>query len=387
MNSLTVLAHIKKGEEEVLRELLTEIDLSKADNEYVRFSEYRVTHNARWSVVYDEENGYRLLLALEFDGLFQDFIAEMIATTPGLDRIWGKCVGYRGAAYFEEFIRQNGCETQAFYIGFAQETVASIRMKIRVRRRLEELFDIPYPWIRPFFDVLSKVKQSAGALTWVRQSLGLLGVALQNWWINLMVSIAKPVARAQISQTFSHVSSVCGAGMRFRTQAPSGQFNCQMITISEIKKGLIRYWWLRLTLCVNQYLGQLWPPGLFADVGTIWSFRWVIIDNRKRIIFLSVFDGTWQNYMGDFVDKLIWALDGVYVNVQDYPRGGMTQIDDFKAFILERQFEPQILYRAYPSETVMNLIRDRKLNATLGEEILKPMGISTEAVNELVETL
>jgi hypothetical protein len=210
---------------------------------------------------------------------------------------------------------------------------------------------------------------------------------VQNWWINLMLAIAKPIAQAQISQTYSHVSSVCGPGMRFRTQAPTGQFNCQMITISEIKKGFFRYWWLRITLCVNQYLGQLWPPGLFAAVGTIWSFRWVIIDDRKRIIFLSVFDGTWQNYMGDFVDKLIWALDGVYVNVQDYPRGGMTQIDDFKAFILQRQFEPQILYRAYPTETVMNLIRDRTIDSTLGNGILKKIGIDTVAMNEFVDSL
>ena len=387
MNGLTVLARIKSGQEEPLRDLLTQIDQAKATNPYINFPEYRLTHGSRWSIIYDEENGFRLLFVTEFDGYFEDFVRELAVTTPGMDAIWGKCEGYEGSARFEEFVRKYGLETQAFYIAFADETVKSIRAKITVRRRLEELLNLNYPWMRPFFDMLSRVPQSIGLWGWIKKRVAVWREVIQRWWIDLLLSIVKPIAQIGIDQNFSRVSSVCGPGQRARVAAPMGEFNCQMITIPEVRPGFFRYWWLRLALCVNQYLGLIWPPGLFADVGTLWSFRWVLIDNNKRIIFLSVFDGTWQNYMGDFIDKIVWALDGIYVNTKNYPPGGMAQIDAFKGFIVTHQFEPQILFRAYPTETVMNLIRDRKVNDTLGNDILKKLNISSEAVAEVLETL
>jgi len=117
---------------------------------------------------------------------------------------------------------------------------------------------------------------------------------------------------------------------------------------------------------LNEFLGKYgWAPGQFADVGTLHSFRWVLIDGGKRIIFLSVYDGSWQNYMGDFIDKIVWALDGVYNNTLDYPMGGMADVVPFQRWILNHQYEPQLFYRAYPNETVLNLIRDRTINNTL----------------------
>src|SRR5262249_58474446 len=125
------------------------------------------------------------------------------------------------------------------------------------------------------------------------------------------------------------------------------------------------YWLVRLTFLVNEFLGKYgWAPGQFADVGTLHSFRWVLIDNNRRLIFLSVYDGSWQNYMGDFIDKIIWALDGVYKNTREYPKGGMKDVVRFQRWILNHQYEPQLFYRAYPKETVLNLIRDRTINNT-----------------------
>ena len=106
MNGLTVLARIKSGQEEPLRDLLTQIDQSKATNPYINFPEYRLTHGSRWSIIYDEENGFRLLFVTEFDGYFEDFVRELAVTTPGMDAIWGKCEGYEGSARFEEFVRR-----------------------------------------------------------------------------------------------------------------------------------------------------------------------------------------------------------------------------------------------------------------------------------------
>ena len=173
----------------------------------------------------------------------------------------------------------------------------------------------------------------------------------------------KPIAVLGETKDFPLVTSICNANENQNKLSPM-QFDGQMITITEVRP--IRR--LRLTLgsMVNEFLGKYgYPPGLFAFVGTLFSFRWVLIDKGKRLIFLSVFDGSWQNYMGDFIDKIIWALDGIYNNTKGYPPGGMSQVTEFQRWILSRQWEPQLFYKAYPNESVVKLIRDRDINATI----------------------
>ena len=388
VKALTVLVKIKRGEEEALNELLTSIGKSPQDNPHIRFSEDLKTHCARWAITRDSEHGPRLLLAAEFDGDLDDYIANLLATTPDIDDIWGKCEGYSGRKNFPEFIRANSFETQAFYIAFRDETVGSIRDKMAARQGLEQLLDQPYPWMPPLLDMLSRVPQSIGWWQCLKDWLSIRKTALGVWTVNLLLAIIKPIVQIGETKNFPRVSSVCGPGQRLRVQAPTAGLNGQMITITDVKPGVLRYIWLRISLGVNEFLGgYCFPPGLFAYVGTLYSFRWVLIDNRKRLVFLSVFDGTWQNYMGDFIDKIIWALDGIYNNTTDYPPGGMSEIDAFKAFILAHQFEPQILYKAYPHETVMNLIRDRQINSLVGDDILKKLGIETQKVASVLETL
>ena len=386
MNALTVLARIRSGQEDALRELLAAIGSAPGGNPYIHFDEDLNTHSARWSVVHDPENGYRLLLATEFDGVLEEYVTLLADTTPGLDDIWGKCEGYTGREHFFEFIRLNSYETQAFYIAYRDETVASIRTKISVRERLEDLLDTPSPWLRPLLAMISGAPQTAGIIDRICGLWTSARLAFHNWWANLFLAILKPLTQIGETKDYSRVSTVCGPGQKLRVQAPTAALAGQMITITDVKPGLFRFIWLRAALALNEFLAKYaFPPGLFAYVGTLWSFRWVLIDNNKRLIFLSVFDGTWQNYMGDFIDKIIWALDGIYNNTKNYPPGGMSEIDAFKAFILTYQFEPQILYKAYPKESVMNLIRDRTINAALADGLARRMGIHTAEVETLLK--
>lgn len=337
----------------------------------------------RCAVIHDSENGYRLLLASEYDGDLEDYLEELVAISPGMDALWGKCEGYPGAKGFSEFIRAHSHETLAFYIAFRGETVLSIRDKVAVRERLEGLLDKNASGATPVLDALSRLPPSRRLRNWLRWKIAAWKNRFRNWWLSKALLVIKPLSTLGETTHFPLVTSVSGSQGKTKGLAPT-TLDGQMITITEVKPD--KHLLLRVSLAANEFLGKYgYAPGLFAEVGTLFSFRWVPIDNNKRLIFLSVFDGSWQNYMGDFIDKIIWALDGIYKNTKGYPPGGMTQVTEFQRWILAHQYEPQLLFKAYPDETVMKLVRDREINGALN--ILLDSGFDSTAIRQLTQQL
>ena len=383
VNALTVVAKIKPGEEEELKELLKRVNDDAKGNPYMRLAAGHKTHCMRCAVIYDTENGHRLLLAAENDCDLEDYLRELVLISPGLDGFWDKCEGYQGRAGFAEFIRKNSYETQAFYIGFRDETVLSIQNKIVARELLERLLDETDPKAGFLLGALSNLPPSRKLGKRLRKKIAAWRNDFRDWWLSLALLVVKPLAVAGETKDFPLVTSVFDPQAKPAGLAPTS-LDGQMITITEVRPD--RRLLLRLSLAANEFLGKYgYPPGLFADVGTLFSFRWVVIDNNRRLIFLSVFDGSWQNYMGDFIDKIIWALDGIYKNTKGYPPGGMTQVTEFQRWILDHQYEPQLLFKAYPAETVMKLIKDREISRAAGDKM--ETGIDSAELRQLTRKL
>jgi hypothetical protein len=88
-----------------------------------------------------------------------------------------------------------------------------------------------------------------------------------------------------------------------------------------------------------------------------------VIDGGRRLLFMSTFDGSLQNYLGDFPDKLNWGLNVFYNNCVGYPPGGMVQVETFYQWIREHQIPPLVYYSAYPETTVLNIMRDQQISS------------------------
>jgi hypothetical protein len=65
----------------------------------------------------------------------------------------------------------------------------------------------------------------------------------------------------------------------------------------------------------------------------------------------------------------------------------MKQIDAFKAWILRHQYEPQLLFKSYPNETVLNLIRDRKISQSLAAQLFAAGGFDSDEAKRLLRAL
>ena len=86
------------------------------------------------------------------------------------------------------------------------------------------------------------------------------------------------------------------------------------------------------------------------EIGTLHEFRWVLLDDDRRLLFASAFDGSWEKYIqdfastqiGDIIDRNLQHVEG-WIGIKD-PR-----VADW---LLERAV-PAIQYAsAYPEPSV-----------------------------------
>jgi hypothetical protein len=82
------------------------------------------------------------------------------------------------------------------------------------------------------------------------------------------------------------------------------------------------------------------------------------------LLFLSNFDGSWQSYLDDFVDKAARGLTLAWGNCVGFPRTedlilqGAAHGTQFKAWARQSQTQNILWYSAYPDLTVNQIIRN-----------------------------
>jgi hypothetical protein len=93
-------------------------------------------------------------------------------------------------------------------------------------------------------------------------------------------------------------------------------------------------------------------------VGTLHELRVVLIDNDTRMLFATVFDGTWDSYINDFASKMPDQLDALFGAIEGYP--GIHD-PNVKNFIRKYQIEAEDFYSAYPDTTVHQIKKGQRV--------------------------
>jgi hypothetical protein len=112
-----------------------------------------------------------------------------------------------------------------------------------------------------------------------------------------------------------------------------------------------------------------------AGVRTIHFARWVPIEDGRRLIFCSSYDGTLESYMDDFIDRLAMGLNAVFSNGVGYPstrwlifRGAKDELA-FKNYLRRHQVPTPVFYSAYDSLPARNIDTNARLRADLPREL------------------
>jgi hypothetical protein len=394
MIPLTVLVAIKPGAEQQLRQILGEINKDLTNNPYMQLGKSTRTHFARFHIVRDPDPGVplRLLYYCDHDGNLYDYIEDMLAISPGLDALWDTCEGYDGREDFAWFIRRNAQENQDVFAGFPKQTVQQVHGSIAIRQQIEQLLSLKDiqlyladPGIKQLLDLLDQISRGRSPFQrlWgdVCQVLNGIGGVIHDIALDASLRLAEWYGSIGISSNFPLVPSECvdladrqrylQHLLELENVEDSIPFVQNPMTVyAEIKPGLYHQLRLRLAMFLAAYVITFgWPPGEFSGVYTLHSFNWLLLDKGRRLVFMSNFDNSPQNYLGDFLDKLDWGLNVFYGNCVGYPEGGMRQVDPFYQWIRMHQLTTLVYYSAYPKETVLNIMRDQQIGQPIAQNI------------------
>jgi hypothetical protein len=138
------------------------------------------------------------------------------------------------------------------------------------------------------------------------------------------------------------------------------------------KQGRLRRLTMLAVLRVVDYgTRHIFNRGTLTGVQSIHFARWVAIDDRRRLIFASSYDGSLESYMDEFIDKVAWGLNAVFSNGAGYPRtrwllwGGASDEQAFKAYLRNRQIPTHVWYSAYDDLSTRNLENNAAIRAGL----------------------
>jgi len=415
---LTVLAAIRRGEEASLRDTLRAIgdDIrgkslrAGIGRPHVDFARSRSIHFARFAILRDPERGpaaARLLFSSNYDGTLENHIAELIDLTSDMDAIWGRCDGYEGVAAFPAFIRARAHEPAAFYIAFRDQSVETIRRACVLRSHLRELLES-----NPTAAAATLRTQGAAGgfgAWWARVSERLRTAiersvrgapvladfirAVRRDGARTVVSAAKKIiATLDRYPVFRFVNRLTGNRLPPRKSVFSSVAldNCAppqpradgdeippaFPTPPTFREDVITQNQLTLVTVVNpqqvhrvkavmasidSYAKRLAPAGSLIGISTIHFVRWLLVDDDRRLIMLSDYDGSWENYIDEFAEMILSGLDAIWESSFGFPPDGARDLPAFKRFLRAHQVPAEVFFSAYPDQTVLNLSNNLKL--------------------------
>ena len=207
--------------------------------------------------------------------------------------------------------------------------------------------------------------------------VGLLGAVATALYIVLRL---RALERQDPSQ---HQPDVSSQGTREIAALEDWGAQNHMSGLVHIKPGLIRSMLMRAGLNGLGLAIRADPPAAFdgylITVRTIHFAHLTLVSNGSRLLFLANFDGTWNNYLVDFIEKVHAWLTLVWTNGVGFPPTrffvfeGATHGRLFTNW--QRQSMAPTLYwfQAYPSLSVQQIRRQARIADGLRKHSLKKM--------------
>jgi hypothetical protein len=139
--------------------------------------------------------------------------------------------------------------------------------------------------------------------------------------------------------------------------------------VVDVKKGMFRHVLLRLVLAAVELRARFqFYSGDLGGIETIHCAHWLILEGETpRLLFFSNYDGSWERYLGDFIEEAGGGMTSVWSNTVEFPRSRFLLLDGatnervFKAWTREKQVKTDVWYRAAPDISVRNLNDNSRL--------------------------
>ena len=380
------------------------------------------THFTRWLILADDQGELPDLLIWEsnHDGRTLDYLeAAVAAVRPGFDQVFACCTGYPGSSAAPEevvfWLRTKLVRCNAFFRAYPtvsrNQAVNDAKVRVALRELVEAdraaLAALPPERIqralrarlaaqRPDLD-LADDGDGAFVLLAKRLGAGLLALALLPLVPLIALTVIllmRQIRRAEErDMSIAYERPVHDVSQQFRFEDRVMQN--QLTHLVDVKPGRFRLVILWLALAAIDGLARLYyVHGELGGITTIHFARWVILYDRRaapdrrrhRLVFFSNYDGSWDAYLGEFIDRAAMGLTAAWSCTRGFPPSkyllleGATDEERFKSWTRDHQRprlpgEVQAWWSGVPTQTVGN-VRDntwirRRLTRRLADEELK----------------
>lgn len=400
-NDLTIRAPLEPSREASLRERLADINKAPADNPILPLGRLDTLHFARLLIVEGPDHPGEYASALFFlanvDGPVSDFLRKLASDFgEGLDLIFASCQGYpesgaRNLSSRLRFLEKHSVPSQTFYINTVGRTVRQIRDEDELYQAIQDFLDhySPGPDDAPrdirqaIIDFVQNHSELAdmvsprprpGKLWKAVEQLRLAGFLVAGgiilfWGWPLLLAWLIGISVLEKADTeFTHRAPLSRLNQLRATEdfLPHNPF----AAVGYVKPGLLRRITARgLLLPAQVVVRHIFNNGNLAGIPllgldgvyTIHFARWTLLENDRRLLFTSNYDGSMESYMVDFIDKVAWGLNIIFSNGFGYPRtrllvfGGARNEQRFKDYLGLHQLENLVWYSPYPHLTALQM--------------------------------
>lgn len=365
----------------------------------IAFAEIRSLHYARFKLIdASPEDGDPALLVLStnFDGPLgkaqrnlegarELHLAELVEVAyAGLDRVFGHCEGYPADASAETLLaflaaEQHQVAAQTFYVGGSGRSRGQIIAEWKLRQAVESAAD-RVSARRPRVEepdlvrslVIDELRRSGMELPKSfppqppqRAKLILAALVVPVLLTSPILLLGHLYLRYRESRDPSDTPKFDAATTRHTQFASTGEnlfMQNQLTHIVAMKPGWFRLAVIKLVFFVLQLLATYhYNRGKLGNIPSIHFARWLFLGKRRRVLFFSNFDNSWQSYLGDFIDQASSGLTAVWSNTQGYPptknlvQAGSRNSARFLAWTRAHQLPTDVWYSAYPALSIKNV--------------------------------
>ena len=403
-SALTVVAPVREGAAHEVEAVLAEMGDGVANGRLIDFDSLTGVHFAR-VVLVPAEVDHRgrplpanLVYIADLDVSPRRHLTELAHfDADGVDRVFGCCEDYphgRGEAERLAWLRSRVIREPARYVNTHGRTVRQIRQEAELRDAVNEFLDAHREELedKEPGEVRAAVRDFLAAdrsLRWALEPahrpgfFARAGERVHMAGVALLILVALPFALVA-----APVYAVVLRRHEKRDDAPHDRADETTVlelaaledhlpinpftALGHVKPGPFRKLTINVVLYLLNYVARHFlKPGDLVGVKTIHFARWVFLDDRRRVLFASNYDGSLENYMDDFIDKLWWGLNLVFSNGIGYPRtrwlikDGCRDELAFKDYLRLHQVPTRVWYPAYGRLSAANVAANERLRAGL----------------------
>lgn len=421
--ALTIITEIIPEKVNDLIECLKRLeDINLKNRGKFFLTRFKEIHFARWVVLPRAKDAYGnsispgLVFTSNFDGNFKKHLADLIIKAGDeLDKIYCHCIGYPVLDNISnddrtKFFQSKKVKIDTFYIGAPGRTVIQIKEEAVLRKSLRNLVNQNPHWSKLSPDkIYSKIRNFIGddvnELAWglklpARPSI--FSCLKFYWKLISIIIITLFVIGLSILFPFVMLPFVLASLILFiiilrwheiryarnykkmsnnliqpHLQDPHPRWvQNQFSLVVNIKPGMFTRILLKIILYgMNLLTTYLFTKGRIGGFRTLHFARWIMINNNRRLMFLTNFDGSWENYIGDTSDSAAARqLTAIWSNCMEMAPskfliyGGSNDGDEFKVWTGSHQVSTSVWYNAYPGLSIDNVNNNTKVRKGLSKK-------------------